>query len=1031
MQEIEVPPRDVFQHYVHVDQPGKTLVWWFSTKKKNISFGLYFRKNASCPPQLKSTSIVPSITTTTPPPASSSTTSAGGLQHQYQQQQQQQRAHPSRPESLASKKTAHSKGPSNGSGIRSSSQKSIHDNIMNGSDNNSNSSNSHISNTRAGQYSPSKTSANSSGSDEDLYEAGSGLKGHQHSPSQASPPTTTQPSPRKKKTVAKLKDPELIELIPIQHYESGAGPVHGEYTVQEEGSYVLVFDNTFSIHTSKRLTFFVALEERGRTPVAQPTSEMAGWLLKKKRKRMQGWAKRWFQIDNGILSYSKTQHGPCRGKVHLVLSTVTVSKASNMIHIDSGTMLYHLKALTVEDYRAWMSVIKAFKESEHRAVQESVHRMTQRETPTPKRAHLSGTWLSSGSQLNVLKKLMSTMDAGFSDIQGQLESIQSQADSNPTSQAKSSGRERQSSIDSKFKLPRFGISRTTSDGNVSQANDALYSQLQASFKKLEADKTKAFEMMRSEMETWEKNEKQYRVLLAENDRLAQPHHHHHHSRRNSGEKSALSRLALEEAFIAHARTSMSSDRTDSMTSSIYTASDVFYDAIDDAVLTANMSPADLSDLEDTGFDENGVDNDDDNSSDEDDFVDGDDSSSSAAAPVAQPVPSTAPKDEGPVVRRTVLPAPVSGEDISLLSILRKNVGKDLSTVAMPVSLNEPINVLQKLCEELEYSELLDKAVSLPGSLDRLVYVAAFAVSGYASSQWRAGRKPFNPLHGETFEYVCPEKGFKFISEKVSHYPPVMACHAESVHHWTLSMDSRAKTKFWGKSMELMPNGTIHIYFTKTNDHFTIAKPTTWMRNLMAGTKYLDHTGDMKIINHTTKETCVLTFKESSFFSGTKHELVGHVMAANGAKKRTLQGRWSESLMEEIGPNKLERLWKAHTPPPNHERYYGFTSFTIQLNELTKGLEKKLPKTDTRFRPDQSLFEHGRVEEADQEKLRVEQKQRELRKQMESRGVPWEVRWFEKRPDPQTEDPEGQTWVYKGGYWEARETGQWNEKIALW
>ncbi|KAK5816706.1 Oxysterol-binding protein-domain-containing protein [Linnemannia elongata] len=448
-----------------------------------------------------------------------------------------------------------------------------------------------------------------------------------------------------------------------------------------------------------------------------------------------------------------------------------------------------------------------------------------------------------------------------------------------------------------------------------------------------------------------------------------------------------------------------------------------------------MSPADLSDLEDTGFDENGVDNDDDNSSDEDDFVDGDGddfSSSATAAPVAQPAPPTAPKDEErPIVRRSVLPAPVSGEDISLLSILRKNVGKDLSTVAMPVSLNEPINVLQKLCEELEYSELLDKAASLPESLDRLVYVAAFAVSGYASSQWRAGRKPFNPLHGETFEYVCPEKGFKFISEKVSHYPPIMACHAESVHNWTLSMDSRAKTKFWGKSMELMPNGTIHIYFTKTNDHFTIAKPTTWMRNLMAGTKYLDHTGDMKIINHTTKETCVLTFKESSFFSGTKHELVGHVMAANGAKKRTLQGRWSESLMEEVGPNKLERLWKAHAPPPNHERYYGFTAFTIQLNELTEGLEKKLPRTDTRFRPDQSLFEHGRVEEADREKLRVEQKQRELRKQMESKGEPWEVRWFEKRADPQTEDPEGQTWVYKGGYWEARESGQWNEKIALW
>jgi beta-xylosidase len=131
-----------------------------------------------------------------------------------------------------------------------------------------------------------------------------------------------------------------------------------------------------------------------------------------------------------------------------------------MIHIDSGTMLYHLKALTVEDYRAWMNVIKAFKESEHRAVQESVHRMTHRETSMPKRGHLSGTWLSSGSQLDALKELMSTMDARFSDMKDQLESIRTQSESNLTSQPKSTGRERQLSIDGKFKLPRFGIPRS-------------------------------------------------------------------------------------------------------------------------------------------------------------------------------------------------------------------------------------------------------------------------------------------------------------------------------------------------------------------------------------------------------------------------------------------------------------------------------------------------------------------------------------------------------------------------------------------
>lgn len=44
-------------------------------------------------------------------------------------------------------------------------------------------------------------------------------------------------------------------------------------------------------------------------------------------------------------------------------------------------------------------------------------------------------------------------------------------------------------------------------------------------------------------------------------------------------------------------------------------------------------------------------------------------------------------------------------------------------------------------------------------------------------------------------------GFRYIAEKVSHHPPIMACHAEA-KNYTYYQDSLLKTKFWGKSMEL-------------------------------------------------------------------------------------------------------------------------------------------------------------------------------------------------------------------------------------
>ena len=50
----------------------------------------------------------------------------------------------------------------------------------------------------------------------------------------------------------------------------------------------------------------------------------------------------------------------------------------------------------------------------------------------------------------------------------------------------------------------------------------------------------------------------------------------------------------------------------------------------------------------------------------------------------------------------------------------------------------------------------------------------------------------NPLLAETFE--IPE--LKFIAEKVSHNPVVMAYHAEG-EGWELCGTSCGKTKFWG------------------------------------------------------------------------------------------------------------------------------------------------------------------------------------------------------------------------------------------
>ncbi|XP_035452296.2 uncharacterized protein LOC118277553 isoform X4 [Spodoptera frugiperda] len=361
-------------------------------------------------------------------------------------------------------------------------------------------------------------------------------------------------------------------------------------------------------------------------------------------------------------------------------------------------------------------------------------------------------------------------------------------------------------------------------------------------------------------------------------------------------------------------------------------------------------------------------------------------------------------------RRTRLPSPrPTPGGPSLWNLLYKNIGKDLSQISMPVTINEPLNMLQRLCEELEYSELLDSAAECKSPIERMALIAAFAVSAYASSAHRAASKPFNPLLAETYECVRDDKGFRFIAEQVSHHPPISACHAES-SRWCFWQEARIKTKFWGKSMEFQPTGRVHVKLLTTGDHYSWNKVTTCVHNLFGGQRWVDQYGDMHIACHGTDITCKLNFIKASSWSSSRHEVRG--MVQGGGARLRLAGRWSEALYAG-DPPAARCLWRPGAMPPEHELYYGFTRFAMELNELEPAMRGTLPHTDTRLRPDQRALEEGDVEAAEQLKHQLEQAQRDRRRDVAAHTAAW----FRK-----TLESGEETWVFNGEYWKAREAG---------
>jgi len=335
-------------------------------------------------------------------------------------------------------------------------------------------------------------------------------------------------------------------------------------------------------------------------------------------------------------------------------------------------------------------------------------------------------------------------------------------------------------------------------------------------------------------------------------------------------------------------------------------------------------------------------------------------------------------------------------------------------------------MLQRLCEQLEYAEYLKKANHESDSCMRLAWCMAFTFAPMYSMIGRL-KKPFNPILGETFEYVPVDGSFKFISEQVSHHPPISAGHAHS-DDFIWYADTAFKSSFGAGSLEVTPLGTSHIILKKHEDHITYKRPTVAACNLVFGNMYIDNIGEMPFTNHKTGDTGLIILKKRGWGGKGAYEAEGWIKDKNGNVRFNIVGRWDSYFKIIDTTTKKEMTLSTPYPkPPDYEAQYSFGNFTRQLNYLHTGLVPFLPPTDCRFRPDQRALEYGNEELAANEKFRLEEKQRARRKELQAAGETHKPRWFVEKFDELTQE---KIYVYIGGYWESREQRQFTDALDL-
>lgn len=186
--------------------------------------------------------------------------------------------------------------------------------------------------------------------------------------------------------------------------------------------------------------------------------------------------------------------------------------------------------------------------------------------------------------------------------------------------------------------------------------------------------------------------------------------------------------------------------------------------------------------------------------------------------------------------------------------------QELSKIAMPVIFNEPLSFLQRLSEYMEHTQLIHRANATPDSMERMKVGGGGGGGGACPVQghvlitqqpssvlqpllcplWRpSGRELGNhstpywerplsssgkgsehggaALHpGVNLVPCCREDlGFRWVSEQVSHHPPVSAFQAQGLEEdFVFHGSIYPKLKFWGKSIEAEPRGVITLELPK-------------------------------------------------------------------------------------------------------------------------------------------------------------------------------------------------------------------------
>jgi len=257
------------------------------------------------------------------------------------------------------------------------------------------------------------------------------------------------------------------------------------------------------------------------------------------------------------------------------------------------------------------------------------------------------------------------------------------------------------------------------------------------------------------------------------------------------------------------------------------------------------------------------------------------------------------------------------------------------------------------------------------------------------------KKPLNAFLGELF-LAAGQDGTRLIAEQVSHHPPVTACYLWNDQAGIRAEGFACQEISFNGSVNVKQIGHAILHLDKWKEDYLIPLPDVKIKGILTGTTYPELNGEYHIVS-STGFVSEIDFSGKKWIGGKRHSVHAVVFKQGGEKRPmfTVSGQWNEDLIVREGGDDGSVIETINVPTLN--------SIPMEVETFEQQDEWESRKA---WAGVIDALNNGDMQRTVDEKSKVEEAQREMRKQEKAKGMAWEPLFFTKlhaTRDPLLED----------------------------